>query len=188
MIENNFFCPPHNDLCQAPFPKRRAQIPRSKVSKKNRRPNPFCVPSGMHWRIPGRIVFTSLAIFSSANAQTPALSFRYVAIPPVDLSPGQRYVIGAAYSGAGDWVVSSANNPAFAIATPPTIVFGNRRSVYGGPALVFPDFVDTEFTGDFGPNFLFTDVPEPSSISLALLATVVIVAGQTFPQRARPSR
>lgn len=97
-------------------------------------------------------------------------TFRYVAIPPMDLSPGQRYVIGAAYAGVGDWVVSSANNPTFAITTPSVIVFQNRRSGPGGPALSFPEYVDTEFIGDFGPNFLFTEVPEPSTIALSIFA------------------
>jgi hypothetical protein len=127
------------------------------------------------WSVAG----SSYSLLSSATipaggAAPLADGFRYVEVAPVDLTPGLSYVIAARYPSTNlqrrDWLTGRINNPSFVLSLNSSLEFGGRRS--GGlfsPTLVFPTTYQPGEIGDFGPNFTFTVVPEPSSAGVLLL-------------------
>lgn len=114
-----------------------------------------------------------LGMVTVTGTETLNGGFRYVSLAlPVALLAGQTYVLGAFYP---------ANNPiqdgyitnATSITVDPAITFGDVRRDPTGPqtGLVFPTVSSGGF-GRFGPNLLFTAVPEPSTFALLGLGTL----------------
>jgi hypothetical protein len=127
------------------------------------------------WNSAGTLMVS--ATVPAGTAGTLNDGFRYVLVPATLLPPGD-YVIGGFESGAsGDPVVVQAST----ITTAALITYDGSRST-GGAALTFP-------TGDasanpnsyFGPNFMFTTVPEPTTLGLLLFGG--LTAGAFFRKR-----
>jgi len=100
-----------------------------------------------------QVLIASATVTSSSTVSG---AFRYEAITPVTLMPGQTYTIGALYAaGDGDSYISGASG----ITTATEVTWTN--SVYptaGDLGFVYPGGTSTS-GGRFGPNFLFTVVP-----------------------------
>ncbi|HWN94254.1 MAG TPA: PEP-CTERM sorting domain-containing protein, partial [Methylomirabilota bacterium] len=125
------------------------------------------------------LVVTAVISFGTSAAYDGG--FRYVDIDPVLLSASGRYVIGALYEASevllGDWNVGEINNPSLQITVNPLIQYEVRRVVPSLPgSLIFPENIDPSFVGDFGPNFTFTVVPEPSTVALFLSGISLLLA------------
>jgi len=92
----------------------------------------------------------------------------YTSIASTELNTGNTYVIGALYNaggvGDGDNYISSASS----VTMDPTINFGGGRSPLDADiGFALPEtFSGATSFGRFGPNFLFTPVPAPSSLAL----------------------
>ena len=105
--------------------------------------------------------------------------FRYEPLlVPVALTAGQQYVIAASYPTNGDSFVFGASGLA---STPDISIIIGRG---GASGFAFPSIGCSATTGCdasyFGPNFQFTQtetVPEPSSLTLLLLVSVVGIIG-----------
>jgi hypothetical protein len=101
--------------------------------------------------------------------------FRYVSIASVELPAGHDYVIGALFSDIEpkDLFTGAVNNPSFALTVSPEIKFGGYQ--WGSSSvLVFPDHNDPGTVAAFGPNFMCTAIPEPTTFVLAVMAVAVI--------------
>ncbi|MFW6114185.1 MAG: DUF4082 domain-containing protein [bacterium] len=101
--------------------------------------------------------------------------FRYESLDePFSLYAGETYVIGADYlnDGSSDdqFVATGEFTPA-----PHINRSEGRNSSSSSDVIVFP--TETPQGGRFGPNFRFTVVPEPSSLVLALLLGIGVIAG-----------
>jgi hypothetical protein len=132
----------------------------------------------------------TIAIWSVTTPSTPLLTaalpsgttapinsgFRYVDTAPFTLSAGLHYVIAARYADplAQDVIVGEFNNPSFALTVSPDIQFDGYRAFGPTTTLMFPIgyFPGTLYA--FGPNFTYTVVPEPSSLVLWTLASVLL--------------
>jgi len=114
------------------------------------------------------LLLTSLTI-PSGTSSTLDGQFRYISLDsPVLLAANSDFVIGASYiSGDSDRFLIARTyenaNPIFdAAVTPGLERFGTDPST-----LTFPSFSDgSPNLGDFGPNMMFTVVPEPSVLCL----------------------
>ena len=112
--------------------------------------------------------------------------FRYVPVDSVMLPAGHDFLIAALYASADmnnqDWTVGAANNPGFVWAAGDGIQFGGYRSIIS-TTLVFPTFYSPGDVYAFGPNFTYSSVPEPSSLSICGL--VVVMASRRARARTR---
>ncbi len=118
-----------------------------------------------------------LSALIPGGTAAPLLSgFRYVSITPLTLGAGGDYVVAALYSNIDpkDLTTGAANNPTFALTVSPEIEFGGYRWGGGSSALVFPGSYDPGELAAFGPNFMFSVVPEPSSLAFCALAAAVL--------------
>ena len=103
---------------------------------------------------------------------------RYIAIDPV-LLPAGTYTIGGYSPNFSDSVAIEAAT----ITTAPGITYNGARSAQG-VGLMFPSGNTQGYAnGDFGPNFQFAIVPEPSVT--AMLVTACCAAGLLFRRRYR---
>lgn len=107
--------------------------------------------------------------------------FRYEAIAPIVLAAGQTYILGAFYAAdntTADGYVTGATSATF---DPVLNFLGPRRDPDGAQTgLVFPSVVSAG-NGRFGPNMLFTVVPEPATY--ALLGAGLTIVGIRFRRR-----
>jgi hypothetical protein len=128
----------------------------------------------------------SVTIPSGASTELEA-GFRYIPIAPIDLIPGEQYVIGAWYSGdLFDLYFNARDNLGVTGTVHPSITFGSRRSV-AASTLRFPDIIEPIF-GDFGPNLIFEPVPESSPATLAISVGLIVLIWKRFTRQAAPVR
>ena len=99
--------------------------------------------------------------------------FRYVSLAlPLALIQGQTYILGAFYA-ANNTVQDGYITTATSITVDPAFTFlGPRRDPDGvQTGLVFPSVVSAG-NGRFGPNFLFSPIPEPSTFALLAIGAM----------------
>lgn len=110
-----------------------------------------------------------------AGSLTPIMhDFRYVNIGAVTLPAGHDYAIAALYLSDDD-TVGALNAPNWQLTVGPGLQFGGYRS--GGvfsSVLTFPDHYSAGVEEAFGPNFIYTVVPEPDVLSLLSLCTLIL--------------
>ncbi len=135
------------------------------------------------YRVSDQTLITS-GVVQAGTASPKIDSFRYTSIAPVTLFAGVEYVIGAT-TGAhvngvfGQDATVNANVGSDILANP-LISIGDRRSTTLGDgfSLAYPNFkFNLNFpTRGFGPNFTFTTVPEPTSLTLEGLGGLLVCA------------
>lgn len=120
----------------------------------------------------------------------PRGAFRYVTVPETILTAGETYVIAGSnpVSGVGLGDLLGFSFGAALFVTDPAISFvEGRRGSGTGPGLFFPDAVapdpSTSGRGIFGPNFQFSVIPEPGSLTLLGLGALGLV-GYHYRRRA----
>jgi hypothetical protein len=105
-------------------------------------------------------------------------NFRYSAISPITLTPGD-YFIGAEWEDGGDPMVFSGDPGT--ITTVPAITYLNASFVAGG---ALSDPVDGSTSpGYFGPNLTVAGVPEPATWAMVLLGVGMIGGGLRMARR-----
>jgi hypothetical protein len=98
------------------------------------------------------------ALIPAGTAAQLINGFRYVGAGPVVLPAGHDYVIGALFSDAlTDDMAFEVNNPTFVLNVSPAVEFGGYRY---STTFAFPDVYLAGEVGAFGPNFVYTVVPE----------------------------
>jgi hypothetical protein len=121
----------------------------------------------------------AIAIWDVSNHSTPLVSalipsgtgaplingFRYVSTPQVTLSGGHSYVIAALYSTTQDRTTGAVNNPGFVLTVSPPIAFSGYQWSSSSTLAFPPNNVPGQLFA-FGPNFMFSQVPEPSTVTL----------------------
>lgn len=127
-----------------------------------------------------QIVSIDSPLYTSALRAT----LRFESIAHVVLLAGQTYRIGAEYTPDRylDFYANVLNAP---LSTSPEIVFGSAAKSPTHAGLAFPSVLDFSTQGFFGPNFMFTPVPEPRTISFLLLglALALFVRRRQRPRR-----
>ncbi len=135
------------------------------------------------WNVIDRSNPVTSSLIPSGTVAPLANGFRYVSINPLTLTAGNNYVIGVLNSYitnssgvqvATDFTVGETSNPTFTLSVSPQIDFIGRRSVRS-TTLVFPDNFQPGVLGDFGPNFSFAIIPEPSSLGLVALGSAALL-------------
>jgi hypothetical protein len=112
----------------------------------------------------------------AAGTSAPLLgNFRFVNAPSALLSAGHHYVIGAYYPAP----VSDAFTERFvgdsSVHIDSNVSFVSMR-VAGSPGgITFPTLSYPQYLGEFGPNFMFTVVPEPTVFSLFGFGVALVV-------------
>lgn len=120
-------------------------------------------------------------LIPSGTVAPSAQNFRYVNVDPLILPAGHNYVIAALYKSDDD-TVGALNAPNWSLTVGPGLQFAGRRA--GGlssSVLVFPQSFYPGQEESFGPNFTYTVIPEPSMLSLCLLAATAF-AGCRYRQ------
>jgi hypothetical protein len=108
--------------------------------------------------------------------------FAYIGITPLLLEPGTTYLIGASVP---DENFTSIFIPSTGNSFAPGVMF--IEGLYSGnEGLVLPSFVNEEGTASFGPNFLFTPVPEPSTWAMMALGFAALGLTGYRTSRKRP--
>lgn len=96
-------------------------------------------------------------------------SFVYVEVDPVILSKDETYIIGAFFpAGQSDWEVTNHISKEFNV----NVGYLGAARAYGDfrqPDTFYPSTVDS-----FGPNFLLTPTPEPTTLLLLGLGAVML--------------
>ena len=127
-----------------------------------------------------------------AGTEAPLVSgFRYVSTRPVTLTANREYVIAALYSIQDsihlDYMTGLVNNSSFDLTVSPDIEIGAGGYWENGQsALVFPEegYLSGLQWAPFGANFIYTTiVPEPSSFTLSVLATIIFFCWSKSPTR-----
>ena len=114
-----------------------------------------------------------VALVISSGTNAPLVDgFRLVEMDPLILLANHDYVIAATYQGQ-DWVTGDVNNPTFALTVSPEIIFGGYRSS-SSSEIAFPDTYGPGQMFGFGPNFIFTVVPELSAFTLSMFGSTVL--------------
>jgi PEP-CTERM motif/Domain of unknown function (DUF4082) len=98
-------------------------------------------------------------------------SFRYAAIAPITLTGGSTYIIGGRDLLADGDIYASASS---ALVMDPSITFGQAARSDAGTGFVFPGILTANSGGRFGPNFMLTAVPEPSTYALMLMGVAAV--------------
>jgi hypothetical protein len=103
----------------------------------------------------------------AAGTSAPLIgNFRFVNAPHVLLSAGHHYVIGAYYPSPVSDAFTDRNLGDSSIHFDSNLSFVSVR-VLGSPGgITFPTISYSSYLGEFGPNFMFTVVPEPTVFSL----------------------
>jgi hypothetical protein len=117
----------------------------------------------------------SISLIPAGTETTLMNGFRYVPLDaPTYLLQGHSYVIGATYQ-LDDNTVSDHNPaPGLVVTIAPYITF-DGYSFTNEPGLVFPDQLDVGNYASFGPNFIYTPVPEPSTLTFALVGGLLFL-------------
>jgi len=126
------------------------------------------------WELSGSTPVLQATVTAGSSVLGPdgANYWRWVALTtPVTLQRGQ-YVIGSLYQfDAGGMDDYRVGRPGFPLTAQYSadVVFGENRRL-GGSTLVKPTYSDSDWNeGRFGPNFLYTPVPEPALLQLPFL-------------------
>ncbi len=98
-------------------------------------------------------------------------SFRYAAITPITLMGGSTYIIGGRDLTTDGDVYASASS---ALVMDPSITFGQAARSADGSGFAFPSTLTANSGGRFGPNFMLTPVPEPSTYALMLMGVAAV--------------
>src|ERR1019366_4282792 len=118
------------------------------------------------------------ALIPAGTAAQLMNGFRYVSVGPVVLPAGHDYVIGALYLSQDlkpmDFTTQAINNPTFVLTVSPEIEFEGYRWD-NLTVLAFPQSYHAGEVGAFGPNFVYADVPEPSTLALDFLTAAVLL-------------
>jgi hypothetical protein len=147
-----------------------------------------------------------IAIWDVANHSAPLVSsltpigtvaslvngFRYVNTSPIVLPAGHDYVIAAVYPNQDlpnqDFTTGDYNNPGFALTVSPELEFGGYRSG-SSDVLSFPEDYTPGHLYAFGPNFTYSVVPEPSTLTLFVLAATALFGfAKALPLQPGPVR
>jgi hypothetical protein len=123
-----------------------------------------------------------------AGTGAPLLNgFRFVDTGLVTLTSNHEYVIAALYPSqdlaSEDLTTGSFNNPDFVLTVSPEIEFGGYRSNNNSSMLAFPEHYEPGVLFAFGPNFRFTIVSEPPSLTLSLLGLMALLLSCKLPSR-----
>jgi hypothetical protein len=109
------------------------------------------------------------------NAAAPLVTgFRYITTAPATLTAGHNYVIAALYPHTWDQTTDAINNPGFVLTVDPAIGFGGYQWSSSG-VLAFPENYIPGNQSAFGPNFVFTVIPEPSTSTLCVLICAALL-------------
>jgi len=124
------------------------------------------------WDISGNLL-TSAPL--AAGTSAPLIgNFRFVNAPSVLLSAGHHYVIGGYYPAP----VSDAFTERFlgdsSVHVDSNLSFVSMRLTASPGGISFPT-LSGPYLGEFGPNFMFTVVPEPTLFSLFALGAAALV-------------
>jgi hypothetical protein len=119
---------------------------------------------------------TKLASVSVLNTNTMVNASRYVPIDPVTLTAAQTYRVGI-YSGSSMYLTFLDSPPASGefVTTGPQITSIRNATATTGNG--FPANLGPAGTAVFGGNFIYSQVPEPSSAAL-LLGGVLLLASR----------
>ncbi|MEX0676189.1 MAG: PEP-CTERM sorting domain-containing protein, partial [Pirellulales bacterium] len=110
-------------------------------------------------------------VIPSGTSASLVNGFRYVSVAPINLASGQNYIIAATQPSPSDneiWITVAHD-----FSVDPNLSYEAQRFIQGiglGASLTFPtnQFVPSGDVRNFGPNFQFNVVPEPSSFVLAI--------------------
>lgn len=102
-------------------------------------------------------------IQESAN---PAHAWRFTALPAVQLEPG-IYTIGAHYRSADDPFIATGDGQVTDFVFASELTYGQSIVTTGGIQVFARPDTPTGFSpGHFGPNMIFSAIPEPASLAL----------------------
>jgi hypothetical protein len=109
-------------------------------------------------------------------------NFSYAPVTPLTLTPG-FYVVGAYYqdsqeqgfTGEIENVTDLAVDPDFSI-----VEYKFAHPGFADPPLVITQNGNPGFENTFGPNFLMTEVPEPSTLALVGLGAAALIFRRRF--------
>jgi hypothetical protein len=113
------------------------------------------------------------------------VAFQYVDIPDVLLPAGTYRIAGTTAGGSGgsvDWWSTRSSATNFGVSSPITLGNGYFNA---NPALSYPDEFSNGADPYVAPNFLFVEVPEPSSLTIFAGAAVIGIARRRRGARAR---
>lgn len=113
--------------------------------------------------------------------------FRYIPISPVVLTMDREYVIAAAYR-SEDNVVGTVNNPLLVVTASPAITVGDYRFGTDATELGFPENFEPGPVSGFGPNFIYTPIPEPSTLPFCIAGILLFFGSGTFGRTRRKRR
>ncbi len=101
-------------------------------------------------------------------------AWRYTDIAPLDLAPG-NYKLGAFYATTADPFVGSSPEWTANIIYAPQVTFGGSFVTTGGTEFFTEPNTPTSFNpGFFGPNAMFSPVPEPGTLACLLVGGLML--------------
>lgn len=114
------------------------------------------------------------ATVSSGTASPLQDSFRFSAIPPIQLLAGQTYFVAGFNTGGSDLYVGEATG----FSPNSAITFGHGVGNSNSSGLQFPIAAQGFDPSVFGGSLILTEnaVPEPSVLALALISVVALIA------------
>ena len=116
------------------------------------------------WDMSGHLL-TSASL--AAGTSAPLIgNFRFVNAPSAFLNAGQHYVIGGFYPSPVSDAFTDRNVGDPSVHVDPDLNFVAERWSPSPGGIAFPTSVHSTIAGDFGPNFMFTVVPEPTALPL----------------------